>query len=217
MDSRDTPVGLADLFAEWLAADYWMETGYGGEAALAALDDRVDVVLLDRRMPDLSGDAVLTEIRERGLDCCVALVTAVDPDFDIVDLGFDAYVTKPVTSDDLTGVVETLLARKDHESGVQRYFQLAAKRAALEAQFGEDVAGNPKYDALTAEIEAVKGELNALASGFGEDDFEVELGRLARDAGVESPGPPAALNPRGRRGRAMTDSTLKRVSTGVDE
>jgi DNA-binding response OmpR family regulator len=36
-------------------------------------------VLLDRRMPGLSGDNALNRIREREYDCRVAMVTAVDP------------------------------------------------------------------------------------------------------------------------------------------
>ncbi|MGB9965958.1 response regulator [Halobacterium hubeiense] len=179
----DDEEDLADLFTAWLSDEYSVETAYSGQAALDALDESVDVVLLDRRMPDLSGDAVLTEIRERDLDCRVAMVTAVDPDFDIVEMGFDAYLTKPVTNEDLHGVVETLLARKRHDAAVQRYFQLVTKRAALDAQYGADATEDPKYEALEAEIESLKAEVDALASEFDDADFEVELRRIERSAG----------------------------------
>ena len=72
---------LADLYATWLKIDYSVRTAYGGEEAVEQLDDEIDVVLLDRRMPGLSGDEVLTKIRERGIDCYVSMVTAVEPDF----------------------------------------------------------------------------------------------------------------------------------------
>lgn len=178
----DDEEDLADLFTAWLADEYSVETAYSGQAALDALDNSIDVVLLDRRMPDLSGDAVLTEIRERDLDCRVAMVTAVDPDFDIVEMGFDAYLTKPVTSEDLHDVVATLLARKRHDTAVQRYFQLVTKRAALEAQYGATAENDPKYEALQAEIDSLESEVDALASEFDEDDFEVQLRRIEQDA-----------------------------------
>ncbi|UHH26428.1 response regulator [Halobacterium noricense] len=179
----DDEKDLADLFTAWLSADYTVRTAYSGQSALDSLDDSIDVVLLDRRMPDLSGDAVLAEVRERGLDCRVAMVTAVDPDFDIVEMGFDAYLTKPVTSDDIHDVVETLLARKHHDAAVQRYFQLVTKRAALEAEYGDGVVNDPKYEALQAEIESLEREVDELASEFDSDDFEVELRRIEQDAG----------------------------------
>jgi len=56
---------LADLYTDYLADDHEVLTAYGGEEALELLDDPdtdVDVTLLDRRMPDLSGDEVLAAI-----------------------------------------------------------------------------------------------------------------------------------------------------------
>jgi DNA-binding response OmpR family regulator len=190
MDQENPPVvlvvddekDLADLFTAWLSPDYTVRTAYSGQAALDSLDDSIDVVLLDRRMPDLSGDAVLTEVRERDLDCRVAMVTAVDPDFDIVEMGFDAYLTKPVTNEDIHDVVETLLTRKHHDTAVQRYFQLVTKRAALEAQYGDDAASDPKYEALQAEIESLERETDTLASEFDDDDFEAQLHHIEQDA-----------------------------------
>lgn len=118
----DAPANLADLYGEWLTDTYLVRTAYGGEEALEKLDEAVDVVLLDRRMPDLAGDEVLTQLRERDLDCRVALVTAVDPDFDIIELGCDIHVTKPVRRDDLHETVETLLCQRIY-SDPSHFFQ----------------------------------------------------------------------------------------------
>ncbi|TKX52052.1 response regulator, partial [Halorubrum sp. SS7] len=49
---------LADLYAAWLGDEYRVRTAYGGREALDQLDetdDEVDAILLDRRMPGLSG------------------------------------------------------------------------------------------------------------------------------------------------------------------
>ena len=98
---------VGQAFALWLD-DYRVETATSGEAGLELMDDGVDVVLLDRHMPGLSGSEVLERIREVGYDCRVAMVTAVDPELGIADLPFDAYVTKPVDRSDLVGAVERL-------------------------------------------------------------------------------------------------------------
>ncbi|MFB6198617.1 MAG: response regulator transcription factor, partial [Halobacteriaceae archaeon] len=75
---------LADLFGTWLEGEYDVRVSYTGEDALEEFDDGVDVVLLDRRMPDISGDEILKEINQSVHECQVAMVTGVDPDFDIV-------------------------------------------------------------------------------------------------------------------------------------
>lgn len=115
-DRRERPTVLVvddeadalDAYAFWLADSYRVLTAESGDEALERIDD-VDVVLLDRRMPDRSDDEVLEAIREQGFDCRVVMVTAVDPDFDIVDLGFGTYLTKPIDEDDLDATGERLL------------------------------------------------------------------------------------------------------------
>jgi len=60
------------------------------------MDDEVDAVLLDRRMPDVHGDEVLARLREEGCDCPVIMTTAVDPGMDILEMDFEDYLCKPV-------------------------------------------------------------------------------------------------------------------------
>ena len=80
---------VADTYDLRLRDDYDTRVAYDGETALELVDEDTDVVLLDRRMPELSGDEVLEEIRNRGLDVRVVLLTAVDPDFEIVEMECD--------------------------------------------------------------------------------------------------------------------------------
>jgi DNA-binding response OmpR family regulator len=47
-------------------------------------------------MPDLSGDEVLTRIREDADDSKVGKPTAVDPDLEILSVDVDDYLTKPI-------------------------------------------------------------------------------------------------------------------------
>ncbi|WP_267642718.1 bacterio-opsin activator domain-containing protein [Haloarchaeobius amylolyticus] len=136
----DDDQDLADTCRYWLEGDgYSVRTAYSGEDALEAMDEEVDLVLLDRRMPRLSGDETLDEIRDRGYECPVAMMTAVAPDTDIVDMPFDEYLVKPVAEADVLDAVEELLARSDFSEDVREYFALEATAEALSSRDEENL------------------------------------------------------------------------------
>ncbi|SDF60385.1 Response regulator receiver domain-containing protein [Halorubrum xinjiangense] len=169
---------LADLYAAWLGDEYRVRTAYGGREALDQLDEadnEVDAILLDRRMPGLSGDEVLTAVRDRGIDCRVAMVTAVEPDFDILEMGFDDYLVKPVTSDTLRETVEGLLRRGEYDSEVQELFSLTSKKAMLEAEkSATDLADNAEYQRLTDRIEELRERADKSRDAVATDDDDYE-------------------------------------------
>ncbi|GAB7091332.1 response regulator [Halorubrum luteum] len=171
--AEDEP-DLADLYAAWLGDTYRVRTAYGGHEALEQLDDDVDAILLDRRMPGLSGDEVLVSVRERGIDCRVAMVTAVEPDFDILEMGFDDYLVKPVTKEALHETVEGLLRRSEYDSGVQELFALTSKKAILESEkSASELAENREYQDLTARITEIRSDLDRTIEEVDEhDEFE---------------------------------------------
>ncbi len=177
----DDEPSITDLYALRLKGEYDVRTAYGGEEALEKVDGDVDVVLLDRRMPDLSGDEVLKRIEERGLDPGVAMVTAVDPDFDILELGFDAYVVKPVPEEKLKETVETLMRRSSYDSKLQELTSLMSKRAALEAEVSPDeLSDNEEYQRLTERVEELREELDETVQDLDEDDFSAAFYALSR-------------------------------------
>ena len=168
---------ITDAYARWLDDDYEVRTAYSGSEALEKLDDAVDVVLLDRRMPDLSGEDVLSQIHEQGLTCRVALVSAVEPDFDILELGFDAYLEKPLSdAAELLETVETLLRRSTYDSQMQRFLSLANKKAALETKKSpEELEANDEYEALRDELADLRTQLSDTATGLNDDDLRAEF------------------------------------------
>lgn len=105
----DDEPAIADGHAARLSDDYEVRTAYGGEEAMETMDDEIDVVCLDRRMPGMSGGEVLEAIREEGYDCRVLMLTGVEPDRDVVEMGFDDYIVKPVGGEQLRETVERLL------------------------------------------------------------------------------------------------------------
>ena len=169
---------LADLYAAWLGAEYRVRTAYGGQEALEELDeadDDVDAILLDRRMPGLSGDEVLSAVRERGINCRVAMVTAVEPDFDILEMGFDDYLVKPVTSDTLKETVAGLLRRGEYDTEMQELFSLTSKKAMLETEkSATELVENDEYQRLTDRINELRSEADESLDAVTEDEEDFE-------------------------------------------
>lgn len=162
---------LADLYAAWLGDSYRVQTAYGGREALEELSPAVDVVLLDRRMPGLSGDEVLAAIQERDVSCQVAMVTAVEPDFDVLSMGFDDYLVKPVARDDLFDTVDDLERRGTYDSGVQEMFSLASKKGVLEAEKTDsELAENEEYQELEHRLESLREKLDTTIESMDEEE-----------------------------------------------
>lgn len=154
---------LADLYADWLRVDYRVEIVHGGEPALERLaEGGIDVVLLDRHMPDVSGDEVLVTLRDWGLETRVAMVTGVSPEMDILEMGFDDYLLKPVDCETMTDTVERLLERGTYESLRIELGSLRVKRNVLQVEQPADrLAEDARYQALCdriAHLEALVDE-----------------------------------------------------------
>lgn len=156
----------------WLDDDWRVETAASGSEALEKLDETVDVVVLDRMMPGLSGDEVLERIRDRDIDCRVVMVTAVNPDFDIVEMPFDAYFAKPIERKELNDTVETLLERTRHDEKLQEYYSLVEKRATLECEKSRQALQNdPRYETLTNRIQELETDLQDDIVELDQDEF----------------------------------------------
>lgn len=156
----DDEQDLADLYSMWLQ-DYMTLTAYNGETALEHMNDDIDIVLLDRNMPDLSGDEVLQQMRADGFDCWVVMVTAVDPDVDIATMGFDDYVTKPMTKPKLNRIIETIRIRSQFSNEIRQYFKLSNKLETLENELKtEQLESSKEYTMLRDRMNELGGKLS---------------------------------------------------------
>ncbi|QFU82933.1 HalX domain-containing protein [Natronorubrum aibiense] len=167
----DDEARLADLFAAWLETEWVVDTAYDGDEALEKMLDSVEVVLLDRRMPGLSGDEVLSQIRDHGYDSRVVMVTAVDPDFDIIEMGFDDYLVKPVSKDELVTIVDDVASRSEYESDIRKYYALVSKKALLESEKVErELANNDEYRELCARVTELRDRVDGTISEMKSHD-----------------------------------------------
>jgi two-component system response regulator AdeR len=168
----DDEADVADSYAAIVGSRYEVRTAYSGEEALSKVDSDVEVVLLDRRMPDLLGADVLERIRDRGLDVSVAMVTAVDPDIDIIDMKFDDYVVKPVTRTEVLETVQRLLRVAEYERTLREYYRVTRKQAALSAGGGVDVSTDPNFEQLRDRRDRLREKLEATTDQLVNADFE---------------------------------------------
>ena len=163
---------LAGDYERWLSSRCDTSVAADGQAALDIVDDGFDVVFLDRRLPGLGGDAVLERIRDRDLDVRVVMATGISPDFDILDMGFDDYLVKPVDSTDLVETVDRMVARADFDGATREYYALCARKAALEdVKSDEELAASTEYARVEERIQALRDELDAALDSFGPGDF----------------------------------------------
>ena len=174
---------VAETYNLWLEGEYEVRIAQNGDEGLEELDEDVYVVLLDRMMPGLSGDEVLARIRNRDLSCRVAMVTAVEPDFDILEMGFDAYLSKPIRSEDLHDTVETLLERSNYDDLLQEYYALVEKQATLEtAKSGAELAESDEYEQLQGRIDELQDYLSRTMGGIEDDsDFITAIQQIGGD------------------------------------
>lgn len=176
----DDEPDLLALYEAWLQDICTVWTANNGETALEQLDETVDVVFLDRRMPDYSGDEVLQSIREQGYECYVAMLTAIQPEEDIVNLPFDDYLTKPVSASDLKATVDVLLQREAFDEQSQQLFALVSKKAALEASEEVDHTTNDEYDELLDRIDTIQSRLNTTIEELIEHDYSAVFREIER-------------------------------------
>lgn len=129
---------VADAYALRLRNLCEVGTAYDGEAALETVrENEIDVVLLDRHMPGLSGDDVLDELDAMDFAGRVIMVTAIDPTFEVLDMPFDDYLCKPVDREDVQAAVTQQCTILGYET-LGEYFSLEAKQQVIAAELPID-------------------------------------------------------------------------------
>lgn len=110
-----------------------------GGAALGAISDETDIVVLDLGLPDMDGLDVLRILREAWASLPVVILTArgdIDDRVAGLDLGADDYVPKPFAIDELAARLRARLRARSDESLTRLHvgdleLDLIARRARL--------------------------------------------------------------------------------------
>ena len=159
---------VAESYELYLQDEYETRIETNGGAALCELnpnDREIDLILLDRRMPGMSGDVVAEHVDDYELDYQVIMVSAVDPTVDIITLPCDGYLSKPVSEEEVVGAVEKALLVDDYQELIKEYNAVAEKYDILSDEFrSSDVPKGlgsleERKEELEAEIEEVSEQL----------------------------------------------------------
>jgi len=182
----DDSEGYRDLYSLWLAPDYAVRTAADGSAALAELDDGVDIVLLDRDLPGQTGLEVAQSIEASAHTPFVVMVSSVRADFDLAEHPVDEYVRKPVEKADIRGVVETYEARQAYLTALDDLFALTARKATIEAHKSDaELADSEAYARLEERVAEKRREAHE-AMADARSDWKTTFRACTKDLGAST-------------------------------
>ena len=111
----DDDADILKVFKEIFELRGWkIFTAPIGTSALAIVEtEKIDIVLLDIKLPGKSGIEVLKEIKEKKANLPVIIVTGLGYEDDLVEKalqeGASGYVSKGVSIQELIGVIQNVL------------------------------------------------------------------------------------------------------------
>lgn len=180
-DDRD----LANLLATWIRT-HWGDfvtvhiatTVEEGMERLTGLPT-VDIVLLDRRFPEGSGDSLLDTLRSR-FDAIVVMITGLEPETGIIRLPVTDYLVKPI--DQQTLLTRLSLLEKLETAGVLDAYSDARKASLLEFHL-DDPASDPLFRRFAARWSYDRIEV--VDSGEAGYVYELYLGAREGEIGIK--------------------------------
>lgn len=123
-------------------------------------------------------------------------VTAIEPDFDSIEMSFDDYIRKPVHAEERRDLAETLVLRQEYDEMIRESVALVSKATAVQRRkTGQELETNEADVDSSERLEQITAQAHtALDTAIDAGKFdalvrELESGELNVDAGVIAPGP----------------------------
>jgi len=113
----DDEVDILNMFRDILQKDGWkvFTVPTGGSGLALAEREKLDIVLLDIRLPDISGIEVLKTIKKKYPDLPVIIITGFGYDSELVDeavrLGASGYVSKSMPLREILETIDNVLTK----------------------------------------------------------------------------------------------------------
>lgn len=151
----------AKMYGRWLENVHNVKTATSGSEALEKLSDDTEVVFMDRKLPDMTASEILDAAGDTLKGKYVVMLTAAEPEVDILDLDIQEYLTKPVSKDDLEEVLENIEEQGKKTEKAQRLWSLVTKKSLLEDKNRlDELEKEKRYEKLKDEINSLKDEIN---------------------------------------------------------
>ncbi len=148
--------------------DFRVSQAESGEAALALIDaDTPDLILLDYKLPGMSGLDVLTALQERKLDLLVVMITAyasLETAVQATKIGAFDFLAKPFTPEELRATVQKITK---HCMIQREASKLAEERRQIRFEFLSVLAHE-----LKSPLAAVQGNLFILRDHLAGDTIQ---------------------------------------------
>ena len=123
----DEPSNVRVLGRELTDRGYIIESAKDGWSGLKTVStSRPDLILLDYMMPGMGGIDVLKELRKRGHDIPVIIITAygtIDRAVEAIKEGAHDFITRPFEPDHVVFVVQKALEQERLRRGVETVFR----------------------------------------------------------------------------------------------
>jgi DNA-binding response OmpR family regulator len=153
---EDDP-GIAESLTEGLGREgyavHWESTGAGGISF--ARDKHPRLVVLDVRLPDLSGFDVCRELRRLGLRQPILMLTVQSDELDKVlglEMGADDYMTKPYKLRELVARIRALMRRAYGELSTAEADLLYADDLVIDRTSAQVTRGDDRIDLTPTEF-----------------------------------------------------------------
>lgn len=169
-----------------------VHAGTGADALKAVGEQPPGIILLDLKLPDLDGMDILREVRNRGVDCPVVVITAhgsVEAAVTAMREGASDFLAKPVSAERLRVTVRNLV-EKHHLAEVVDTYRSAIDRQKFQGFIGASLIMQGVYRSIES---AAASDATVFVTGESGTGKEIAA-RAVHDLSRRRDGPFIALN-----------------------
>jgi DNA-binding HxlR family transcriptional regulator/DNA-binding response OmpR family regulator len=142
-----------ELLSSWLSAEYDVVTATDGRTTREVLDESIDVAILDRHLPDTTGEKVVENARQAGISPPTGFLSSADVSVSATELPADLLLSKPATRERVLEAVNTLY-RMNELSTLGRKVRAREHRLQfVREEHGPAVETAPAYERADATLD----------------------------------------------------------------
>lgn len=154
----DSDRRLTEMYSRWLEERYTVVRAHSDEELDRRCKEEIDVMLFAEGVPGTDPERILAAVRP---ECRTIMLVEERTDFDVLEIGCDELLRKPVVSERLREAVEEQLTRQGESDPQREFGSLGAKQSFLESIHpSETLAANDDYRELCSRLETLEAQLD---------------------------------------------------------